>query len=112
MLCAPYCSSVKVQQKMCKAEGYERVTSRHRPRPYTGMAAPVTSFPAPPASHTIRLATDAGCTHVEVSAPDMALRLAGVSIVPGRITFAVMPACLFSSATVRISDTSAALDAL
>ncbi len=49
---------------------------------------------------------------MEVSAPGMATRFAGVSMVPGRITFAVMPASLFSSATVRISDTSAAFDAL
>jgi hypothetical protein len=33
-------------------------------------------------------------------------------MVPGRITFAVIPASLFSSATVFISDTSAAFDAL
>jgi len=85
------------------------MTAFHNPRPYTGIAAPVTSSPASPASHTIRLATEAGCTHVDVSAPGMSLRLAGVSMVPGRITLAVMPASLFSSATVRISETSAGL---
>src|SRR5438270_2201704 len=76
------------------------------------MAAPVTSVAESPASQTIRLATEAGCTHCETSAPGMALRLAGGSIVPARMTLAVMPASLYSRATVRISDTSAALDAL
>jgi hypothetical protein len=76
------------------------------------MAAPVTSFPASPASHTIRLATEVGCTHCDVSAPGISLRLARVSMVPGRMIFAVMPATLFSMATVRISKTNAAFDAL
>src|SRR5690242_12444863 len=84
----------------------------YSPGPYTGIAAPVTSFPASPASHTIRLATEAGRTHCDVSAPGMALRLAGVSMVPGRMTLAVMPASLFSSATVFMSEENAAFDAL
>jgi hypothetical protein len=45
----------------------------------------------------MRLATEAGCTHVDVSAPGISLRLAGVSMVPGRMTLAVMLASLFSS---------------
>src|SRR5438045_4788372 len=82
----------------CKQKcALRRVTKglRHSPLPYTGMAAPVTSFPASLTSHTIKLATDAGCTHCEVLAPGMALRFAGVSIVPGKMTFAVIPTALF-----------------
>src|ERR1700684_3909210 len=74
--------------------------------------APLTSVAAREASQTIRLAIVAGCTHCDVSAPGMAWRLPGVSMVPGRIVLAVMPASLFSSATVSMSDENAALDAL
>ncbi len=71
-----------------------KMTVFHSPPPYTGMAAPVMSLPASPASHAIRLATEAGCTHCETSAPGIACRLVGVCIVPGRIAFAVTPASL------------------
>src|SRR5580700_3672179 len=47
MLLARYFTNVKVQQILCSRNGYERVTSvRYRPAPKTGIAAPVTSFPA------------------------------------------------------------------
>src|SRR5262249_2059719 len=60
----------------------------------------------------ISLATVEGRTHFEKSAFGMALRFAGVSMVPGKIVFAVKPASLFSKATVFISETIAAFDAL
>ena len=60
------------------------------------------SRPASPASHVIRLAIEFGRTHLEKSAFGMAFRLAGVSMVPGKITFAVRPQSLFSSAAVLI----------
>src|SRR5438094_6278406 len=70
------------------------------------------SLRASPASQTTKPATVAGCTHLLTSALGIDLRLAGVSIVPGRITFAVSPASLFSSATVLIRETMAAFEAL
>src|SRR5208282_943350 len=70
------------------------------------------SRPASLASQVIKLATAAGLTHLETSAFGIVLRLAGVSMVPGKITFAVRPASLFSSAAVLIRDTIAAFEAL
>src|SRR5581483_2552191 len=67
---------------------------------------------AEPASQRISEAIEAGCTQVRVSACGMALRFAGVSMVPGRIAFAVIPRSLFSAATVRINETNAAFEAL
>src|SRR5229473_1683640 len=49
-------------------------------------------------------------THLDGSAAGIDLRFAGVSIVPGKIRFAVSPASLFSSATVRTSVASADLN--
>src|SRR5437763_1547803 len=46
------------------------------------------------------------------SAAEAQPRLPGVSMVPGKTLFAVTPRSLFSSATVRIDETSAAFDAL
>ena len=70
------------------------------------------SLPASLASHVIRLATVEGRTHFEKSAFGIDLRFPGVSIVPGKITLAVSPASLFSSAAVLIRETIAALEAL
>src|ERR1051326_544850 len=76
------------------------------------MTAPLLSFAGSLASHTIRLATFAGWTHFEKSDPGMAARFAVVSMVPGRITFAVTPASRFSAATVLARETIAAFEAL
>src|SRR5213080_3842569 len=73
------------------------------------MTAPVIFDAAGEAKCTSKAATCAGCTHLAGSAAGMAVRFLGVSMVPGRITFAEIP--LFSSATVRIKDTKAAFDA-
>src|SRR5208283_977857 len=70
------------------------------------------SLPASLASQVIRLATVGGRTHFEKSAFGMDLRFVGVSIVPGKMTFVVNPAALFSNATVLIRETMAALEAL
>src|SRR6266403_2802516 len=78
--------------------------------PSIGIAVPVTRVARSSASHRTRSATSLGFTHFEKSALGMALRFAGVSIVPGRTTFAVSPAALFSSATVRIRLTNADLN--
>jgi hypothetical protein len=42
----------------------------------------------------------------------MALRFSGVSMAPGKTTFAVKPASLFSSATVRTNIARAALNVM
>ena len=76
------------------------------------MAAPVISAPASETRNAAMLATCSVCTHLEGSAPGLALRLASVFMVPGRMVFAVMPACLFSIAAVRISATNAAFEVL
>src|SRR5215467_11974543 len=76
------------------------------------MTAPLMSFAASLANHTVRLATFAGWTHFEKSDPGMAARLAVVSMVPGKTTFAVTPASRFSAATVLTRETIAAFDAL
>jgi hypothetical protein len=53
-----------------------------------------------------------GDTHWERSAPGSERRLAGVSMVPGRITLAVIPSLRFSSAAVFTSEIRAAFEAL
>src|SRR5574341_515326 len=75
------------------------------------MRAPLTCDASSEASQSARLATLAGGTHFEKSAEGEAVRLAGVSMVPGRMTLAVIPSSFPSNATVRISDTSAAFEA-
>src|SRR5437763_4002081 len=77
-----------------------------------GITAPLISLPASLANQTMRLAIEDGWIHLEKSELGIALRLAGVSIVPGRIALARSPASLFSRAAVLISETIAALDAL
>ena len=48
---------------------------------------------------------------MEKSEFGMNLRFAGVSMVPGRTTLAVIPAAFVSNASVRTRDTNAAFDA-
>src|SRR5205814_2884350 len=75
-----------------------------------GMAIPLICPARSSASHRTRSATSAGCTHFEKSARGMDFRFVGVSIVPGKTTFAVIPLSLFSSATVRTRVVSADLN--
>src|SRR6266702_8859454 len=75
----------------------------HTLLPSIGTTVPVTCAARSSASHSAKSATSPGLTHLEKSALGMDLRFTGVSIVPGKITFAVSPASLFSSATVRTS---------
>ena len=89
----------------------ERVGWRfaHTLVPSIGITVPVTCGARSSASNNARSATAPGCTHFDGSAAGIALRFAGVSIVPGKIRFAVSPASLFSSATVRTRVASADL---
>jgi hypothetical protein len=54
-------------------------------------------------------AISSGLTHFEKSASGMAVRLAGVSIVPGRRQLAVMPDPLVSSAIASVRAMTPAL---
>src|SRR6267154_703557 len=78
-------------------------------QPSIGMATPVIWRARTSESDNTNSATSFGRTHLEKSASGMNFRFAGVSIVPGRITFAVNPASLFSRATVRTSIVRAVL---
>src|SRR6266581_9032306 len=77
--------------------------------PSIGITVPVTCAARSYARNSARSATAPGCTHFDGSAEGIALRFAGVYIVPGKIRFAVSPASLFSSATVRTRVASADL---
>ena len=76
--------NVKVQQKLCTPEGYERVTSLPlQPSPIHPDYRASYVFSAISGKPHNHADADAGCTHCDVSAPGISLRLAGVSIVPG-----------------------------
>src|SRR6185369_15095786 len=75
----------------------------------TGSNVPVTvAFPGE-ASHRIEEAIASGRVHLEVSAPGMAARLAGVSMVSGRTALAKIPSARHSAARESVRPARADL---
>src|SRR5579862_3802966 len=75
-----------------------------------GIAAPLTFAAASEQSHTINCAIDSGAIHVEKSAPAIAFRFAGVSMVLGKTALTVMPESFTSAAAFFTKATRAAFD--
>lgn len=70
--------------------------------PSTGSSAPLSGADSSESAKAITRAMDPGDVHVDRSAPGMASRLAGVSMMPGRTALNRTPRARFSAARTRV----------